>query len=121
MTTITGTTETGESTMKKGCAKKSGAPAKKKMVTVAKGVKIPKKQERKMEKKAGGSNVGDYKGVKPSEFAGPAGGAPKYSFPINTLKRAKAALKLAHNAPRPGGIKAKVYEEYPSLKPKKKK
>jgi hypothetical protein len=70
-------------------------------------------------KKKGGSNVGKYKGVK--AFAGPSGGAPKGSFPINTLKRAKSALKLAHNAPRPGGIKAAVYRKYPSLKPKTKK
>ena len=30
----------------------------------------------------------------------------------NTLKRAKSALKLAHNAPRPAGIKAAVYRKY---------
>jgi hypothetical protein len=68
----------------------------------------------KARKKPGGSNAGKYKGVK--EFAGPAGGAPDGSYPINTKKRAKSALKLAHNAPNPGGIKSKVYKEYPSLK-----
>jgi len=36
------------------------------------------------------------------------------------MKRAKSALKLAHNAPRPAGIRAAVYRKYPSLKPKKK-
>jgi hypothetical protein len=77
------------------------------------------KKQAAARKKKGGSNVGKYKGVK--AFAGPSGGAPKGSFPINTLKRAKSALKLAHNAPRPGGIKAAVYRKYPSLKPKTKK
>lgn len=76
-------------------------------------------KERAARKKPGGSNVGKYKGVK--EFAGTAGGAPAGSYPINTKKRAKSALKLAHNAPNPQGIKNKVYREYPSLKPKAKK
>lgn len=69
-------------------------------------------------KKPGGSNAGKYKGVK--EFAGEAGGAPAETYPINNKKRAKSALKLAHNAPKPQGIKNKVYREYPSLKPKAK-
>ena len=64
-------------------------------------------------KKPGGSNVG--------KFAGPSGGAPKGSYPINTKKRAKAALSLAHNAPNPAGIKKAVYRAYPSLKKKSKK
>jgi hypothetical protein len=76
------------------------------------------KKQAAARKKKGGSNVGKYKGVK--AFAGPSGGAPKGSFPINTLKRAKSALKLAHNAPRPAGIKAAVYKKYPSLRPKTK-
>lgn len=92
----------------------------KKKVTIAKGVKVPRGTEKKMEKKAGGSNVGEYKKVKSSEFAGPAGGAPRGSYPINTKKRAKAALSYAHNAPNPSGIKKKVYSKYPSLKKSKK-
>ena len=68
-------------------------------------------------KKPGGSNVGKYPNV--SKFAGPSGGAPKGSYPINTKKRAKAALSLAHNAPNPAGIKKAVYRAYPSLKKKK--
>jgi len=76
-----------------------------------------KKKQAAARKKAGGSNAGKYKGVK--AFAGPSGGAPAGSFPINTLKRAKSALKLAHNAPRPAGIKRAVYKKYPSLRPKK--
>ena len=66
-------------------------------------------------KKPGGSNVGKYTNVAKSDFAGTAGGAPAGSYPINTKKRAKSALKLAHNAPNTSGIKAKVKKMYPSL------
>jgi hypothetical protein len=71
-----------------------------------------------MRKKPGGSNVGKYKGVK--SFAGPAGGAPSGSYPINTPKRAKAALAYAHNAPNPSGIKKAVHKKYPNLGKKSK-
>tara|TARA_R100001143_G_C3347507_1_gene127646 strand:+ start:480 stop:773 length:294 start_codon:yes stop_codon:yes gene_type:complete len=77
-----------------------------------------KKKQATARKRKGGSNVGKYKGVK--AFAGPSGGAPAGSYPINTRKRAESALKLAHNAPRPAGIRAAVYRKYPSLKPSKK-
>lgn len=95
------------------------AKTKSKKVTVAKGKKITKKKESKLEKKPGGSNTGEYKNVKASDFAGKAGGTSPYSYPINTLARAKSALKLAHNAPNPEGIRKKVYAKYPELKPKK--
>ena len=73
-----------------------------------------------MKSKPGGSNAGKYKGVK--SFAGPSGGAPSGSYPINTRKRAKAALAYAHNAPKPAGIKAAVHRKYPNLgKPEKSK
>lgn len=91
------------------------------MVKVAKGTKISRAQEKKLEKRAGGSNTGEYKNVKSSEFAGKAGGTSPYSYPINSLKRAKSALKLAHNAPDPEGIKRKVYSKYPELRPSKSK
>ncbi len=72
-------------------------------------------------KKAGGSNVGKYKHVPSKDFAGKSGGAPAGSYPINTAKRAKAALAYAHNAPNPAGIKAAVHKKYPKLgKPEKK-
>jgi hypothetical protein len=77
--------------------------------------KLSKAYIKKARKKAGGSNVGEYKGVK--SFAGPAGKAPRGSYPINAVARAKSALKLAHNAPDPGGIKRAVYKKYPALKP----
>jgi len=69
--------------------------------------------------KPGGSSVGKYKGVK--TFCGPAGGAPKGSFPVNTRKRAVAALAYARNAPNPAGIKACVCRHYPDLPACKKK
>ena len=54
-------------------------------------------------KRKGGSNVGKYKGVK--TFCGPAGGAPKGSYPVNSCGRVAAAKSYAHNAPNPAGIK----------------
>jgi hypothetical protein len=80
---------------------------------------VPHGKEAAMKKKPGGSNVGKYKGVK--SFAGPAGGAPKGSFPINTRKRAKAALAYARNAPNPAGIRKAVQRQYPGLGGAKKK
>ena len=85
------------------------------MPKIAKGVSVPRGKESQMQKKAGGSNVGKYKNVSKGSFAGPSGGSPVGSFPINTKKRAKSALKLAHNAPNPAGIKAAVKRKYPSL------
>ena len=90
-------------------------------VTIAKGMKVARGKESKMQKKAGGSNVGKYKKVSKKDFAGPSGGAPEGSYPINTKTRAKAALKLAHNAPNPAGIKKAVHKRYPSLSPLKRK
>lgn len=52
--------------------------------------------------KPGGSNAGEYK---TGPFCGPSGKAPKGTYPVNTLKRAKAALAYARNAPDPAGIK----------------
>jgi hypothetical protein len=92
-----------------------------KKIVIAKGKEEAAKEVRKAREKPGGSNVGNYKSVAPKDFAGTAGGAPKGSYPINTKKRAKAALAYAHNAPNPSGIKDKVYAEYPSLKKKGKK
>ena len=92
-----------------------------KKVVIAKGKEESKEQVAKARERAGGSNVGKYKKVSPKEFAGTAGGAPKGSFPINTERRAKAALGYAHNAPNPSGIKEKVYSKYPSLKKSGKK
>lgn len=89
-------------------------------VTIGKGEQVSRGQEKKMQEKPGGSSVGEYKNVSKSNFAGPKGGAPQGSFPINTKERAKAALSYAHNAPKPQGIKNAVYSKYPSLDPRKK-
>jgi hypothetical protein len=94
--------------------------AKKKLVTVAKGVKVKKSVEDKMRSKKGSSNTGKYKSVAPKEFAGASGGASKFSYPINTRKRAKAALSYAHYAPNPSGIRAAVKKKYPNLGKSKK-
>lgn len=69
--------------------------------------------DKKPQEKPGGSNVGKYKGVK--KFCGPSGGAPAGSFPVNTKKRAIAALSYAHNAPNPAGIRACVKRSWPDL------
>ena len=70
--------------------------------------------------KPGGSNVGKYS-KKEGPYAGPSGGAPAGSYTIGSKSRGKSALKLAHNAPNPGGIKKAVYSKYPDLKPDAKK
>ncbi len=93
----------------------------KKKITVAKGVKVKHGVEEKMRSKKGSSSAGKYKTVSPKEFAGKSGGADKYSFPINTLARARNALARAHFAPDPGGIRSKVYSKYPELKKRKMK
>jgi hypothetical protein len=93
----------------------------KKDVTVAKGVKVSRGKEEEMRNKKGSSNAGKYKTVSPKEFAGSAGGASKYSFPINTLARGRNALARAHFASDPEGIRAKVYRKYPALKKNKEK
>lgn len=59
----------------------------------------------------GKSNAGKYPNVSSNDFAGSNG-----TYPINTLARAKSALKLAHNAPNPQSIIDAVYEKYPELK-----
>lgn len=82
---------------------------------VSKGREESKASVSKAHKMAGGSNLGKYKSVPQSEMAGKSGGAPAGSYPINTKKRAKAALSYAHNAPNPAGIKAKVHAKYPDL------
>lgn len=93
----------------------------KKKITIAKGLKIPRGKQIKLQKKPGGSNVGEYKGVAKKSFCGPAGGSPKGSYPVNTKKRAIAALSYARNAPNPSGIRACVKKKFPSIGKKLKK
>ena len=89
---------------------------KKKKITVAKGVKVARGKEEEMREKKGSSSAGKYKTVAPNKFVGKAGGAAKYSFPIDTIARARNALARAHFAPNPSGIKNAVYKKYPELK-----
>lgn len=70
-------------------------------------------------KKPGGSSAGKYKTKGP--FCGPSGGAPKGTYPVNTRKRARAAIAYARHAPNPAGIKKCVYRHWPDLKAKKSK
>ena len=53
-------------------------------------------------KQPGSSNAGKYPGV--TEFCGPAGGAAKGTYPVNTKGRISAAKSYADNAPNPSGI-----------------
>lgn len=77
-------------------------------------------KEKKPQDRPGGSNAGKYSKDE-GPFCGPSGGAPEGTYPIGSKKRAKSALKLAHNAPKPDGIKKCVYRHYPDLKPDNKK
>jgi hypothetical protein len=92
-----------------------------KKVVVAKDVAITPEKKAKIEEKPGSSNVGKFEDVSPINFAGPSGGASPYSFPIDTLLRARNALSRAHFAPNPEGIKRAVYKKWPQLNPKTKK
>lgn len=87
----------------------------------AEGIKIAKEAEKKLREKPGGSNVGKYKKVKKGDFCGPAGDAPAGSYPVNSKKRARAALAYAHNAPNPSGIKKCVHSKFPEFKKGSKK
>ena len=91
---------------RKKTKKVAAKPAKK--VTIAKGVKVKRGKESQLQKKRGGSSVGEYKNVSKKKFCGPSGGAPEGSYPVNTAKRCRAALSYARNAPNPAGIKSCV-------------
>ena len=64
----------------------------------------------------GRSNVSKYKkeGVPKNKFCGPAGGAVKGSYPVNTKKRCSAALSYARFAPDPCGIARCVHRKCPT-------
>lgn len=92
-----------------------------KTVTIGRGLKLKRGEETKLSKRPGGSSIGEYKNVKKSDFAGPSGGAPQGTYPINTRKRAIAALAYARNAPNPAGIKRAVRRKWPDLDAKSKR
>ena len=70
-----------------------------------------KKDIEEIREEPGMSNAWKYPGVSEGDFCGPNG-----TYPVNTLKRAKSALKLAHNSKTPDKIKACVLSKYPELK-----
>ncbi len=70
-----------------------------------------KKDIEEIREKPGMSNAGKYPDVSEGDFCGPNG-----TYPVNSLKRAKSALKLAHNSNNPEKIKSCVYSKYPELK-----
>lgn len=79
---------------------------------------VAEQKEKATRSKPGGSNAGEYNHVSDDNFAGNACGLPG-AYPINTIDRARSALRLAHNARDPECIKRQVYKKWPSLKPDK--
>ncbi len=77
-------------------------------VKIGKGMSLKRGQEKKLSKRKGSSNIGEYKKVSKKDFCGPSGGAAPGTYPVNTKKRCRAALSYARNAPNPEGIKACV-------------
>ncbi len=73
---------------------------------------MAKKTITEIREEPGMSNAGKYPNVAKEDFCGPKG-----TYPVNTLERAKSALKLAHNAGRRANkVKACVLAKYPELK-----
>ena len=68
------------------------------------------------QKRGGRSNVSKYEkeGVPKNKFCGPAGGAVKGSYPVNTTRRCSAALSYARLAPNPCGIARCVRRKCPA-------
>ena len=71
----------------------------------------PKGKSRSGSKSGGCANQRKYigKGIPESKFCGPEGGSCPYTFPVNTPKRARAALAYSRHAPNPEGIRECVY------------
>lgn len=59
----------------------------------------------------GGSQQWKYvgAGIAARLFCGPEGGAPPFTYPVNTRERARAALAYARHAPNPEGIRRCVH------------
>lgn len=70
-----------------------------------------KKDIEEIRDEPGMSNAGKYPDVSKGDFCGPNG-----TYPVNSLKRAKSALRLAHNSDNPEKIKSCVLSKYPELK-----
>jgi len=65
---------------------------------------IPRGKKQIQQSRQGRSNVSKYKNVPKNKFCGPAGGAVKGSYPVNTKKRCSSALSYARFSPDPCGI-----------------
>jgi len=72
---------------------------------------MKKKNLTELREEPGKSNAYKYTNVSKDDFCG-----PDETYPVNTLKRAKSALDLAHNAENPDAIISCVYSKYPELK-----
>lgn len=55
-------------------------------------------------------SAADRKAIPSKDFAG-----PDRSFPIEDPNHARAALSMAHYAPNPSAIRAKVHAKYPNI------
>ena len=86
-----------------------------KKVKIGKNLSVKRGKLEEIKERPGSSNVGKYKSVSKKSFCGPSGGAAEGSYPINTKKRAKAALAYAHNAPNPSGIRKCVKKHFPKM------
>ena len=71
--------------------------------------------------KPGGSNAGKYLNVDKKDLCGASGDSASGSYPVRNEDEAKAALRFAHYADDPEGIRRCVYRKYPHLNPKNKK
>lgn len=77
---------------------------------IGKGMSLPYGEATHLQKKPGMSSVGEWKDVKPSNFAGPKG-----TFPIFDKAHARNALARSHYAKDPAAIRRKVFDKYPDL------
>lgn len=74
-------------------------------------MKLSEKKEDAIERKPGGSNVKNH-----TASDGPFAGTEPNTFPIRTMENARSALKLAHNDPNPGKVRARVFARFPELR-----
>lgn len=83
---------------------------------VARGTYVKKGKESKMRSKKGCGSYGKYKSLPLRDFAGKKiDGNCNYTYPINTLNRARNALARSHYARNPRAIRMRVFKRYPQL------
>ena len=69
--------------------------------------------------KPGGSNAGKYLNVDKKDLCGASGKSASGSYPVRNEDEARAALRFAHYADDPEGIRRCVYRKFPELKDNK--